>query len=89
MLLTNVGLSNIVYANDLRLYPNPNNGLFILESSSCTGKEMLIYDVVGRVVADQVIRSDKQTIDLNVSEGTYTLVIKGMENKTIKFTVYP
>jgi hypothetical protein len=80
------GITSVTNAETISLYPNPNNGSFMLQSSGNIGKEYTIYDMIGRVVAQGNINSDKQTITLkNISAGAYTLEIKG--NKAVRFVV--
>jgi len=80
------GITSVTNAETISLYPNPNNGSFMLQSSGNIGKEYTIYDIIGRVVAQGNINSDKQTITLkNISAGAYTLEIKG--NKAVRFVV--
>ena len=80
------GISSIQNAEAISLYPNPNNGSFILQSSGDVDKEYIIYDMIGRVVAQEEINSDKQSITLkDVSVGAYTLEIKG--NRAIRFVI--
>ena len=43
------GISSIQNAEAISLYPNPNNGSFILQSSGDVDKEYIIYDMIGRV----------------------------------------
>jgi sugar lactone lactonase YvrE len=80
------GISTISTDETISLYPNPNTGSFILQSSGSIGKEYMVYDMIGRSVAQGLITSDKQNIALKgITMGSYTLEIKG--NKTIRFVV--
>ena len=81
------GITNIIIDLDnIHLYPNPNSGSFILQSSGSIGSEYLIYDMIGRIVAQDIISSDKQNIALKgISMGSYTLEIKG--SKAIRFVI--
>jgi sugar lactone lactonase YvrE len=80
-------IANISANSTINLYPNPNSGSFILQSSNCVGKVFAIYDIIGRAIAENSIISDKQTVDLkNISAGTYTLQIRG-NNTTLRFTI--
>jgi sugar lactone lactonase YvrE len=79
---------NTIESNSISLYPNPNNGSFILNSTENIGKECSIYDMIARVVATQAITSNKQPIQLNaLSAGSYILQIKGSSEKAISFVV--
>ncbi len=61
------GISDISSSKPLSLYPNPNNGSFILQSGGSIGSEYTVYDMIGRAVAQGTITSDKQNIDLAAS----------------------
>ena len=83
-----VGIHEISTKGNILLYPNPNNGSFILESNNCIGREFVIYDMLGRTVIHQSITSNKQSITLKgLSPGTYTLETKGNPANSIRFTV--
>jgi hypothetical protein len=50
----------------LHLFPNPGNGLFILEFPDDTEKKITVYDLWGReVYCSSVIRSDSYLLDLS------------------------
>jgi len=88
MILVNVkqayetGIKNLTKAeNRLSIYPNPNNGEFVLELNAAGNEQkestILIYNMVGeKVVEKQVLINGKQTIDLsNLVNGTYFVKI--------------
>lgn len=82
------GIIPIAEQNSISLYPNPNTGSFILQSSDAIGKEYTISDMLGRVMSEQTIRSNIQSISLqNISAGSYTLAIKGSNSKAVRFAV--
>jgi hypothetical protein len=65
-------------AQPLSVYPNPNNGSFTLETSQMPGAEYIITDMLGQIVQQKAITSDKQTIALgDAATGVYTLMIRG------------
>jgi hypothetical protein len=52
------------------------------------GKEYIITDMLGRVVAEQNITSNDQNIELqNISTGSYMLSVKGNNSKAVRFAV--
>ena len=60
------------------MWPNPNKGTFTLETSQQQGSEYIVTDMLGQIVQEKIITSDKQSINLgDVAEGVYTLMIKG------------
>jgi hypothetical protein len=79
---------NTVSVENVNLYPNPNKGSFILHSNDMTGNDFVVYDMIGRKVAEQKITSNKQAVLLkSISAGTYTLEIKGNTEKTLRFII--
>jgi hypothetical protein len=84
----NTGLATIT-DDHISLYPNPNNGSFILESQNDVGKYIVISDMVGRVISESMIASGRQPIEMSdISGGAYVLSIKGTSD-VIRFTVTP
>jgi hypothetical protein len=72
--------------NQVNIYPNPNNGNFVVESNNTAKQTMQVYDINGKVVLSQVING-KTTIDAgNLSEGVYNISIisnEGVVNKRL------
>jgi hypothetical protein len=69
-----------------KLYPNPNNGSFILESHGVRGSTYTITNALGEMIEQNLITGDKQEIRLvNVPAGVYTLSMKG--SRPVSFTV--
>ena len=72
-------------SNEVNIYPNPNNGSFVIEASpSLTlpqgkGTLMQVYDVNGKLVLSQTING-RTTIDANVlNEGVYNISLQSNE----------
>jgi photosystem II stability/assembly factor-like uncharacterized protein len=64
----------------IQIYPNPNNGTFIIETSETTKQAMQIYDVNGNLILSQII-SGKINIDASfLNEGVYNLSIISNKN---------
>jgi SprB repeat/Secretion system C-terminal sorting domain len=82
---------NALGANSgLSLFPNPNNGSFILGTTANVGQEYLIHDLSGRLISRHIITSDKQLIQLsNLPAGNYNLQIAGKPGQNIQFSVEP
>jgi hypothetical protein len=79
------GISQISEVNtQISIYPNPNNGSFVIEIPSLTlpegkGTLMQVYDVNGKVVLSQTING-KTTIDASsLNEGVYNVSISSSE----------
>lgn len=67
------------------VYPNPTNGLFIIEFSSKEKQSMQLFDIAGNSVLSQTIENGRSTIDANHLEaGIYNISIKGNTSTTNK-----
>ena len=61
------------------IYPNPNNGSFVIEPNSATKQTMQVYDVSGKLVLSQAI-SGKTSIDAgSLNEGVYNISLQSNE----------
>ncbi len=81
------GINQIKENNEqVNIYPNPNNGSFIIEPNSITKQTMQVYDVNGKLVLSQTI-TGKTNIDANsLNEGVYNISIisnEGILNKRL------
>ncbi len=81
------GIKQITSENNLiNIYPNPNNGSFVIEPSRAAKQTMQVYDVNGKLVLSQIING-KTTIDASsLSEGVYNISIisnEGIVNKKL------
>lgn len=77
-------INNLTLQN-IKLYPNPNSGSFVLETHAM-GVPYTITNSLGQVVERNTISAMKQEINLvNAITGVYTISIKGMD--PIQFTV--
>ncbi len=70
----------------LIVYPNPNNGSFVIEPNNTTKQTVQIYDVTGKLVLTQTING-KTTIDAgSLNEGIYNISLlnnEGVINKKL------
>ncbi|HEX7415114.1 MAG TPA: T9SS type A sorting domain-containing protein, partial [Bacteroidia bacterium] len=74
------GINKLASNNAVSIYPNPNNGSFVLEPNSNTEQTMQIYDVNGKLVLSQIING-KTTIDAsNLNEGIYNISISSNDS---------
>ncbi|MCR4736893.1 MAG: T9SS type A sorting domain-containing protein [Bacteroidales bacterium] len=82
---SNVGVD--AYANEITLYPNPNSGKFVIQSSVAAMKEVCVYDLQGRLL--RKVAADGQTTAIDIKglpSGTYMVSIatdKGVVTKTV------
>jgi len=57
----------------LNIYPNPNNGSFIIETNATANQTVEIYDVNGKLILSQTI-NEKAIVDIsNLNSGVYNL----------------
>ncbi len=85
--ITNVWKSNttgivkaISFVDEVNVYPNPNNGSFVIEPSNATQQTMQVYDVNGKLVLSQTI-TGKTNIDASsLNEGVYNISLQSSES---------
>jgi hypothetical protein len=87
--VTGVGIMGVSGDLHTGVYPNPNTGTFVLESSNAIGAEAVIYDMLGHIAARTTIAKDKMNLDLDLSRGIYLLKLKDNSGKvnTVTFTI--
>lgn len=73
----NTDIKNNLPNNDIKIYPNPNNGHFTLETNIEKGN-IDVFDLIGKLVHHT--NNLETTYNLNLTEGIYILMI----NKTTK-----
>lgn len=84
---TALGIDEFYFNNKLKIYPNPTNGVFTIQSffdNSITGE---IFDVSGKQVLKSIsINNGINTIDIaDLTKGIYLLKVNDLnETKTIK-----
>jgi len=81
------GINQLISSDiQLAVYPNPNNGSFVIEPSSTAKQTMQVYDVNGKLVLSQTING-KTSIDAgNLNEGVYNISLisnEGVVNKRL------
>jgi hypothetical protein len=64
--------------------PNPNRGAFLIHADNLTGARMIVYDVLGNVVAEQRIIAETNEFRLlhDLPAGTYFCRIIGTDGQT-------
>jgi len=74
------GISQISGLNStISIYPNPNNGSFVIEPNSAVKQTLQVYDVNGKLVLSQTINS-KTSIDASsLNEGIYNISLQSNE----------
>jgi hypothetical protein len=80
------GMKKITSNNELNIYPNPNNGSFVVETNTTDKQTIALYDVNGKLVLSQTI-TGKTNIDASIlNEGVYNISIvsnEGVVNKRL------
>ncbi|MEO8761989.1 MAG: T9SS type A sorting domain-containing protein, partial [Bacteroidia bacterium] len=76
---TVTGIQQIDHSNNLlNIYPNPNQGNFVIETNA-QQQNMQIYDVKGSLVLEQIM-SNKTVIDVSfLDAGVYNILINNKE----------
>ena len=79
---------NIV--SQIKIYPNPTNGLFTIElENSNAGSLIEVYDVMGKKVVTKAILANKMAIDLtHFPKGIYMVRVVNGNNTFTKKVVY-
>jgi hypothetical protein len=83
------GISTLDGQDQFKIYPNPNNGKFTIETALYQGSEVVVYDVLGRAVYQAALLSSKPAIDMSATNaGTYYMVIKNEQlNRYTHFVI--
>ena len=70
--------------NNFRLFPNPTNGEITLQFDKSISKEVLIFDVLGRLVFNDFIKNKAEVqLDLKLTAGVYFLQIGNMIKRVV------
>ncbi len=65
------------------VYPNPNGGMFVVESSAAEKQLLQLFDVTGKLVLSQYIVPGRSVIDAGVvADGMYDVCISGSGGRT-------
>lgn len=68
---------------NINIYPNPNNGTFIITSDLIEEQEISIYDLIGQKIHSQQLRVGENKIQLNTqSKGLYYYSIEKNNQKS-------
>ncbi len=74
------GIKVLSNQSSLKLYPNPNTGLFTVELKSAA--KLTVTDALGRIVLEQYEEEGDQRINLKgVSNGIYFIMVNDQENR--------
>ena len=80
--VNSVGIDEVWYAEFAEVYPNPNDGLFTINSTQTFNNAVVeIYSALGQLVYSAVHSGDKITINLNEQPtGIYILKVNNQQN---------
>ena len=80
---------NSILQTKINLFPNPNNGSFIVHLPQKNNESKLeIYDFIGRLVHSQTISESIVNINLKLNSGAYTLRWSNEDlNEVLRFVV--
>ncbi len=71
--------------SEIKIYPNPfsNSTTIEISDSRFSGCDLAIYDMLGRVVHQQLLNSKRETINLNLPDGVYFYKISNEKKEII------
>ncbi len=75
------GISNRTLASEVKIYPNPNQGSFIVSAVNSKAYTVNLYDLTGRLIKQEA-HVQTPTVKLNVADGirgTYIVEVKDDE----------
>ena len=82
--LTNVPANiNIISTETISIYPNPNNGEFIIKNQSLEEFELKIKNINNQLIEQHSINNKTTNINLDAPNGIYILEFKNKENQII------
>ena len=74
------GIAKLTKENNYTIYPNPNNGSFIIETNSSEQQAMQIFDITGKMVLNQNINGKANIDSSDLDNGVYFVQVKTKEN---------
>jgi len=89
---SNVGIEKheINYFKDLKIYPNPTNGVFNVITNQENSYEVLVFDMLGKQVFHQVDFKDGSLDLSSLQRGSYFLKVSNVQHGVArKIVIYP
>jgi hypothetical protein len=68
----------------ISIYPNPNNGLFVITQNESEYTNLVIRDVTGRIIQKQTITESKVEVKLNSATGVYFVELSNNKTSLVK-----
>lgn len=69
------GINQVSGNKQISIYPNPNNGNFVVETNTSAKQTMQLFDVNGKLILTQTIIGKTNIDASNLAEGVYNLSI--------------
>lgn len=75
--------SNTKINNNLRVYPNPNNGTFqiSLNGFNADNAQLIIFNALGQETFKEVLKSETNTVRVNLPAGIYFYQVRNSEKE--------
>jgi PKD repeat protein len=80
------GINQVKTSNELRVYPNPNNGNFTIEVPGLEKGLAQLYDINGKLILSQPLNGKAYIDASDLNEGIYNIVVtsnEGILNKRV------
>ncbi|WP_317898537.1 T9SS type A sorting domain-containing protein [Aurantibacillus circumpalustris] len=76
------GLPKTNALSTIKIYPNPGKGVYVLEAINSETKNIVVTDVVGKIIYSEKITSEISRIDIsNFANGVYHVLISSESGK--------
>jgi len=73
-------VSKTNYAENIMIYPNPNNGSFTIKANFESNSVYKIYSITGELLFEDIIVSDSEIIEMNnFAKGVYFIHVSGSQ----------
>ncbi len=84
-----LGIQENIQAQNIDIYPNPNNGVFTIEGLTAENTTIKIIDILGKQINFEQQRTDNkiQLNTQNISAGVYSVIIKQNNEVVVKKVV--
>lgn len=82
------GIKENIANNSFNIYPNPNNGQFNIETNLKEDYEILVTDVLGKLVYSEKSFEESKTINLSfIQKGVYLVTVSSINSRITKRVV--
>jgi len=78
------GIVDVGFIDDLNIYPNPSEGRFFVEVSEIQDLDLRVFNVLGKIVYEEMAFDKKFDIDLScIEEGIYFVEVGNVRKKVL------